>query len=186
MNSEWHRVLRPVVRCMACSRMKPSLYSGMLRDQATRRGSVAHAVNTSAGTTIQRDTCPLAGGTHQLARKVTMVSWFISPWEAARFSMEAQRLIALQFFGLAFPKARPKEQGPEERASGEEKASVPRQALSMGSSGHAVMPSKGMGLIEKERLPPVATRKRLKRLLALATEKVERVKGNDESCCSRT
>ena len=27
-----------------------------------------------------------------------MSSWFISPWEAVRMSLEAQRLIALQFF----------------------------------------------------------------------------------------
>ena len=27
-----------------------------------------------------------------------MSSWFISPWDAVRFSLEAQRLIALQFF----------------------------------------------------------------------------------------
>ena len=32
-----------------------------------------------------------------------MVSWFIMPWEAARVSMEAQRMIAAQFFGFAFP-----------------------------------------------------------------------------------
>jgi hypothetical protein len=30
-----------------------------------------------------------------------MSSWFISPWEAARFSLEAQRQIALLFFPLA-------------------------------------------------------------------------------------
>ena len=30
-----------------------------------------------------------------------MSSWFISPWEAARFSLEAQRQMALLFFPLA-------------------------------------------------------------------------------------
>jgi hypothetical protein len=30
-----------------------------------------------------------------------MSSWFFSPWEAARFSLEAQRLLALQFFPFA-------------------------------------------------------------------------------------
>ena len=30
-----------------------------------------------------------------------MTLWFISPWEAARFALEAQRLIAVQFFPFA-------------------------------------------------------------------------------------
>ena len=30
-----------------------------------------------------------------------MSLWFISPWEAARFALEAQRLIAVQFFPFA-------------------------------------------------------------------------------------
>jgi hypothetical protein len=33
--------------------------------------------------------------------EVTMSLWFISPWEAARFALEAQRLIAVQFFPFA-------------------------------------------------------------------------------------
>jgi hypothetical protein len=37
-------------------------------------------------------------GANPLAWKVTMSSWFISPWEAVRLSLEAQRLIAVQFF----------------------------------------------------------------------------------------
>jgi hypothetical protein len=49
-----------------------------------------------------------------------MSSWFISPWEAARFSLEAQRT-ALQFF--PFPPR--KEQPPQEEASGDKKAVVP-------------------------------------------------------------
>jgi hypothetical protein len=32
-----------------------------------------------------------------------MMSWFISPWEAARLSLEAQRQVALLFFSLCFP-----------------------------------------------------------------------------------
>jgi hypothetical protein len=59
-----------------------------------------------------------------------MVSWFISPWEAARISMEAQRMIAAQFFGFAFPRAQAedthqaKEQIHKQRTSDREKASV--------------------------------------------------------------
>ena len=56
-----------------------------------------------------------------LAWQVTMSSWFISPWEVARFSLEAQRLIALQFF----PFAPRKEQPHQEEASGNRKAVVP-------------------------------------------------------------
>jgi hypothetical protein len=29
-----------------------------------------------------------------------MISWFISPWEAARLSLEAQRVMAFHFFVL--------------------------------------------------------------------------------------
>jgi hypothetical protein len=58
---------------------------------------------------------------NQLAWKVTMSSWFISPWEVARVSLEAQRLMALQFF----PFAPRKEQPHQEEASGDKKAVVP-------------------------------------------------------------
>jgi hypothetical protein len=77
-----------------------------------------------------------------------MVSWFIS-WEAARFSMEAQRLIALQFFGFAFPKAQPNKQSCEERSSGEENATVPRQAPTIAFAEDVVTPSKGIRPAQK-------------------------------------
>jgi hypothetical protein len=70
-----------------------------------------------------------------------MVFWFISPWEAARLSMETQRLIALRLFGLPFPKAQSKEQRQEERASGEETASVSRGASALADSEHISTPS---------------------------------------------
>jgi len=60
-------------------------------------------------------------GSNQLAWQVTMSSWFISPWEVARFSLETQRLIALQFF----PFAPRKEQPHQEEASSNRKAVVP-------------------------------------------------------------
>jgi hypothetical protein len=50
-----------------------------------------------------------------------MSLWFSSPWEAVRFSLEAQRLIALQFF----PFAHRAEQPHKEEASGAKKAVVP-------------------------------------------------------------
>jgi hypothetical protein len=58
-----------------------------------------------------------------------MVSWFILPWEAARVSMEAQRIIAAQFFGFVFPRAQDQthqaeEQTHKERTSDREKALV--------------------------------------------------------------
>jgi hypothetical protein len=61
---------------------------------------------------------------NQLAWKVTMSSWFISPWEVARVSLEAQRLIALQFFPFAPRKEQPHQEHQEE-ASGNRKAVVP-------------------------------------------------------------
>ena len=85
-----------------------------------------------------------------------MVSWFISPWEAARFSMEAQRLIALQLFGFAFPKGQSNEQPREERLSGEEEeASVPRRAPTVASSERLSTPSTG---IESGQKRTIATR----------------------------
>ena len=36
-----------------------------------------------------------------------MMSWFISPWEAARLSLEAQRAIAFHFLRFAFGQDRP-------------------------------------------------------------------------------
>ena len=53
-----------------------------------------------------------------------MSSWFISPWEVARFSLEAQRLIALQFFPFAPRKEQPHQEHQEEE-SGNRKAVVP-------------------------------------------------------------
>jgi hypothetical protein len=79
-----------------------------------------------------------------------MVSWFISPWEVARFSMEAQRLIALQFFGFAFPQAQPKKQSREERASGQGNAAVPRQAPTIPFAEDVVTPSKRMEPAQKK------------------------------------
>jgi hypothetical protein len=79
-----------------------------------------------------------------------MVSWFISPWEAARFSMEAQRLIALQFFGFAFPQAQPKKQSREERASGEGNAALPRQAPTIAFAEDVVTASKAMEPAQKK------------------------------------
>jgi hypothetical protein len=58
-----------------------------------------------------------------------MSAWFISPWEAVRFSLEAQRLIALQFFPFA-PRTH------QEEASGDKKAAVP----GLGSSADLPIP----------------------------------------------
>jgi hypothetical protein len=60
-------------------------------------------------------------GGDPLTWKVTMSLWFSSPWEAVRFSLEAQRLIALQFF----PFAHRTEQTHQEEASGAKKAVLP-------------------------------------------------------------
>jgi hypothetical protein len=72
---------------------------------------------------------------NQLAWKVTMSSWFISPWEVARVSLEAQRLIALQFF----PFAPRKEQPHQEEASGDKKAAVPGYRLRRRSTDTAAI-----------------------------------------------
>jgi hypothetical protein len=71
-------------------------------------------------------------GANPLAWKVTMSSWFVSPWEAVRFSLEAQRLIALQFF--SFPPRT--EQPHQEETSGGEKSVVP----GLGSSADLPIP----------------------------------------------
>ena len=84
-----------------------------------------------------------------------MVSWFISPWEVARVSMEAQRLMAVQLFGFVLPTAQPKEKLRQERASGEEKTSVPGQSSSITSSKDVLIPSKQ---IERAHKKTVAAR----------------------------
>jgi hypothetical protein len=38
-----------------------------------------------------------------------MISWFISPWEAARLSLEAQRIMAFHFFRFAFGQEQPRQ-----------------------------------------------------------------------------
>ena len=66
-----------------------------------------------------------------------MVSLFILPWEAARVSMEAQRMIAAQFFGFAFPRSQAERaQQVEEhrvRATDRDNASANSQEPSSGS-----------------------------------------------------
>jgi hypothetical protein len=64
--------------------------------------------------------------------KITMSSWFISPWEAARLSLEAQRQVALLFFPCASRKERqPPEQGrqPLEAASDDQSHVVTHQDI---------------------------------------------------------
>ena len=51
-----------------------------------------------AGTVVQ-----LGGAT---LGKITMFPWFISPWEAARVSLEAQRLLAFPFLGFTLGQGR--------------------------------------------------------------------------------
>jgi hypothetical protein len=78
-----------------------------------------------------------------------MVSWFMSPWEAARISMEAQRSIALQFLGFAFSNPLPKEQRREDRGLGENVAAVTHPNPNMGSPDHPVAPSAGVQPMQK-------------------------------------
>jgi hypothetical protein len=50
-----------------------------------------------------------------------MFLWFISPWEAARLSLETQRVMAFQFLGLASGQGRQPREVPSDRG----KAPVP-------------------------------------------------------------
>jgi hypothetical protein len=105
------------------------------------------------GTSIQRNNLsPYRGAPIRLVWKITMSSWLISPWEAARLSMEVQRVIALQFFGFVFPKTQPTR---EQRASDEEQASLPRQDPSIASSVAVLTRSKRIQPAQKR---TVATR----------------------------
>jgi hypothetical protein len=78
-----------------------------------------------------------------------MVSWFMSPWEAARISMEAQRSIALQFLGFVFSNPQPEERRREGRGLGENVAPVTHPNLNMGSPDHPVAPSARMQPMQK-------------------------------------
>ena len=59
-----------------------------------------------AGTVVQ-----LGGAT---LGKITMFPWFISPWEAARVSLEAQRLLAFPFLGFTLGQGRRRKSRPTE------------------------------------------------------------------------
>jgi hypothetical protein len=72
-----------------------------------------------------------------------MSSWFISPWEAVRFSLEAQRLMALQFFPFA-PRIERSLQEHQEEASGDKKALVP----GLSSSADLPLPSRSRESVE--------------------------------------
>jgi hypothetical protein len=92
-----------------------------------------------------------------------MISWFISPWEAARFSMEAQRLVALQLFGFAFPKAQHQEQPREERGTDEEKAPVPLRASTTASSEDVLPRSKGVEPVQRRNVAARSKRQMTKK-----------------------
>jgi hypothetical protein len=81
-------------------------------------------------------------GRKSLAWKVTMSLWFISPWEAVRFSLEAQRLIALQFF----PFATRQEQRREEVALDDKTTFVTPQNI--GSLPHGAIPPRSSKIIQ--------------------------------------
>ena len=108
-------------------------------------------------------------GSNQLAWQVTMSSWFISPWEVARFSLEAQRT-ALQFF--PFPPR--KEQPPQEEASGNRKAVVP----GLGSSAALPTPPRAR---ETVRARTVAARSTTDVRKATATRKLNSSKRKRKS-----
>jgi hypothetical protein len=64
-----------------------------------------------------------------------MSSWFISPWEAVRLSLEAQRLIAVQFFPFG-PRRGQTHQEHQEEATRDIKLVVP----GLGSSADLPIP----------------------------------------------
>jgi hypothetical protein len=86
-----------------------------------RRRSASKRSEPGLGTNLQGTLVSMQGRQSASFWKVTMSSWFISPWEAARFSLEAQRLIAIQLF--SFP---PRTKQPhQEETSDYNKSAVP-------------------------------------------------------------
>jgi hypothetical protein len=78
-----------------------------------------------------------------------MISWFISPWEAARLSLEAQRVMAFHFFRFACG-----QEPRQEALSDGEKASVPRQVdPSIVSSADLAMPAGPIGTVRPKTVP---------------------------------
>jgi hypothetical protein len=72
-----------------------------------------------------------------------MSPWFISPWEAVRVSLEAQRLIVLQFF----PFAPRQEQRRQEAALSDDKSAFVT-AQNIGSSAHVAIPSQSKNTLQ--------------------------------------
>src|SRR5436190_16914651 len=83
----------------------------------------------SSGTLVS-----IQGRANQVVWKIAMSSWFISPWEAARFSLEAQRQVAMLFF----PYASRQERQPLEVPSDDKSPVVTHQ--NVGSSAHLPIP----------------------------------------------
>jgi hypothetical protein len=115
-----------------------------------------------------------------------MSSWFISPWEAARFALEAQRLIAVQFFPFA-PRQNNNDAKivtPHEVASDDKSPFVTRQAApNTGSSVAVAIPPRSRRSVQARtvsaRNPTEVIRK------ATGTRKTQKVKGKRKSSTNR-
>jgi hypothetical protein len=115
-----------------------------------------------------------------------MSSWFISPWEAARFALEAQRLIAVQLFPFA-PRQNNNDAKivtSQEVASDDKSPFVTRQAgLNTGSSAEVAIPPRSRKSIQARtvaaRNPTEVIRK------ATGTRKTNGVKGKRKSKAKR-
>ena len=106
-----------------------------------------------------------------------MSSWFFSPWEAARFSLEAQRLLALQFFPFA---PRQNDNDGHEGASNDKSPFVTRQSdMNTGSSVDVEIPPRSRKTVQARtvaaRNPTEVIRK------ATGTRKTKGVKGKRKS-----
>ena len=91
-----------------------------------------------------------------------MSSWFISPWEAVRFSLEAQRRIALQFFPFA-----PVRTTHQEEASGDIKAVVP----GLGSSADLPIPPRSRETVQARTVPARNATDVIRKATALVSKK---------------
>ena len=104
-----------------------------------------------------------------------MSSWFMSPWEAARFSLEAQRLFALQFF----PFAPRKEQPAHEVASDDKNAVVP----GLGSSADLPIPPRSRETVQARTVAARNATEVIRK--ATGTRKTKGVKGKRKSNTNR-
>jgi hypothetical protein len=115
----------------------------------------------------------------QVARKdIKMISWFISPWEAVRLSLEVQRVMAFHFLRFASGQERPL----QEVLSDGGEALVPRLVdQSLVASAEPAIPSRSMATRGPKTVPVRKAMGVIRKPISASKVKDKRTKRKDKS-----